>query len=74
MEGVGLVTGFQFFSRLAAVLAEEVADFSKIFSSCLIGLRQISYPFQFSVNKSLLRVGMDKLASNFCPQSVFIKG
>ena len=24
MEGVGLVTGFQFFTRLAAVLAQEV--------------------------------------------------
>ena len=30
MEGVGLVTGFQFFTRLAAVFAEEVGDFGVV--------------------------------------------
>ena len=28
MEGVGLVTGFQFFTRLSAVFAEEVGNFN----------------------------------------------
>ena len=31
MEGVGLVTGFQFFTRLAAVFAEEVGGFFMAF-------------------------------------------
>jgi hypothetical protein len=28
MEGVGLVTGFQFFTRLATVFTEEVGGFA----------------------------------------------